>query len=371
VPRILLAADFPVENLPGFESTHATHHATWLPPLAEALTHHPEFDLHWLTFTKRISKPQEIQHLGQTFHLLPRNRLSVQILTRFRSERKQIARLAARLAPDILHAWGTEQGYALAASDHPNPTLVSIQGILNEICKTPSPHPLLRLQAKSEATALRKLTQLTTESPWAAEKLSHLAPQAKIHLLEYGVSPATFAITRNLSPKPLALYVGTLSAAKGVDSLLRAFSHNDLAHIDLALLGTGPLQDSVSRPNISFLGHLPHSQVLDWMSRAWCLVHPTLADSSPNSVKEARVIGLPVVTTPCGGQTQYVTHQQSGHIHPPGDIQGLIQGILSVTKSQQTSLKIGAVGQEICREHLQPSFTANSLTQIYRALRPL
>ncbi len=368
MPRILLAADFPVEKLPGFESTHATHHATWLPPLAEALTHHPEFDLHWLTFTKRISKPQEVQHLGHTFHLLPRNRLSLQILTRFRSERKQIAHLAARLAPDVLHAWGTEQGYALAASDHPNPTLVSIQGILNEICKAPSPHPLLRFQAKSEATALRKLTQLTTESPWAAEKLSHLAPQAKIHLLEYGVSPATFAITRNLSPKPLALHVGTLSAAKGVDSLLRAFSHNDLAHIDLAILGIGPLQNSVSRPNISFLGHLPHPQVLDWMSRAWCLVHPTLADSSPNSVKEARVIGLPVITTPCGGQTQYVTHGKSGFILPPNDETSLAEAILTITQCSETSLAMGRCQMTDCRAALDIHRTSSNLVNLYRSL---
>ena len=105
------------------------------------------------------------------------------------------------------------------------------------------------------------------------------------------------------------------------------------------------------------------------MARAWCLVHPTRADTSPNCVKEARVIGLPVVTTPNGGQTQYVHHGKSGFIHPAGDVEGLIQGVLAVTQSREISLQMGATGQAECRAKLTPAATAGHLLEIYQTVQ--
>ena len=88
------------------------------------------------------------------------------------------------------------------------------------------------------------------------------------------------------------------------------------------------------------------------MSKAWCLALPTRADSSPNVVKEARVIGLPVITTPDGGQVQYVTHRQSGWIHPAGNVDGLIEGILHVCADAERSRSMGDQGREECRQRL-------------------
>jgi glycosyltransferase involved in cell wall biosynthesis len=118
-------------------------------------------------------------------------------------------------------------------------------------------------------------------------------------------------------------------------------------------------------PHIHFHGHCPRADVLQALSQASCLVHPTRADTSPNCVKEARVIGLPVVTTPCGGQTQYVEHGKSGIIHPAGDVGALIDGVLTITRDAQTSLRMGAHGQAACREKLHPSATAKRLLEIY------
>jgi glycosyltransferase involved in cell wall biosynthesis len=102
------------------------------------------------------------------------------------------------------------------------------------------------------------------------------------------------------------------------------------------------------------------------MAKAWCLVHPTRADTSPNCVKEARVIGLPVVTTPNGGQTQYVQHGESGFIHAVGDVEGLIQGVLAAAADRETSLRMGATDQETCRQLLSPARTAERLIHIYQ-----
>jgi len=407
--RIVLAADFPVHRLPGFEDAPTGHHATWLPPLAGELARQTNFDIHWITCTKDVSSYQSIDYLNQTFHLLPRRKLSIEILTRFRRERRLIARLAANLKPDLFHGWGTEQGYALAANDFGSRSLISLQGILTACCEA-SPMPLLtRIQSLTEKAVLAKARHLTVESTWGEEKLRALAPHATIDLLEYGADPACFKIHRIPPPssgaapnthespgpapftresrgaapftresrgaapftRPTAVFLGSLTHLKGIDTLLEAFSDPRLSGVDLDIYGAAnPKFTRKPRPsNIRFHGHRPRAEALAALSRAWCLVHPTRADTSPNTVKEARVIGLPVVTTPEGGQTQYVTHDQSGFIHPAGDTEGLIQGILAVTKDRETSLQMGAIGQEECRTLLSPARTAKELIAIYRKLR--
>ena len=173
-----------------------------------------------------------------------------------------------------------------------------------------------------------------------------------------------------MAEKPLALFVGSLSLLKGVDTLLTAFSDPRLQGIELMVLGAGSPEFTrrALPPNIHLPGHRPAAEVRAWMAKAWCLVHPTRADTSPNCVKEARIIGLPVVTTPNGGQTQYVTHGKSGFIHPAGDVEGHIQGVLAVTATRETSLTMGAHSQAECRAKLTPKATATRLLAIYQSL---
>ena len=366
--RIVLAADFPVLRLPGMEGGAAGHHATWLPPLAEEFSRVPGFDFHWIICTKHVSAPREIRHLSQTFHLLPRRKLSLEILTRFHRERRLISRLAAKLQPDLFHSWGTEQGYALAANDFQGNSLISLQGILTAYCEASSLPLLTRIQAATERAVLAKAKHLTVESPWGGDQLSPLAPSATIDLVEYGADPACFGIERQLTEKPTAVFLGSLTRLKGVDTLLAAFTDPRLAHVDLEIYGAdNPAFPQTNRPpNIHFHGHRPRAEALAALSQAWCLVHPTRADTSPNAVKEARVIGLPVVTTPEGGQTQYVTHEISGYIHPAGDPEALIQAVLNVTADRETNLRMGSTDQEKCRHLLQPSRTAEQLLKIYQ-----
>jgi glycosyltransferase involved in cell wall biosynthesis len=370
--RIAILADFPVHRLRGYEDCAPGHHATWLPPLAKELeAHTSEFDFHWIICTKEVDNPTKMQAWGQTFHLLPRKKLSIEILTAFLRERRLISNLLSTLKPDLVHAWGTEQGYALAATDSPFPSLISMQGLLQTCCSA-APMPILtRVQAFHEQRALRRAQNLTIESTWGRDQLKSLAPHSTIDLLEYGVDAACYDITRSPAKNPLAIFVGSLTRLKGIDLLLAAFTDDRLRHIDLVVLGAAHPKRSYRSltPNIRLLGHRPSTEVRDWMAKAWCLVHPTRADTSPNCVKEARVIGLPVVTTPNGGQTQYVEHGKSGFIHPAGDIEGMIKDVLCVTASRETSLQMGNYGQANCRAALTANHTATRLLEIYQSLK--
>jgi glycosyltransferase involved in cell wall biosynthesis len=352
--RIAILADFPVKRLPGFEGGPTGYHATWLPPLAEGLekiSHGHE--IHWICCTKEVTRKTEIKAWGQTFHLLPRKKLSVEILTRFIRERRMIGKCLASLKPDLVHAWGTEQGYALAAADYPARKLLSIQGMLQLLCERERQPWLMRVQARSEKHVLGAFDQITVESDWAAERIKEYAPHARLDKFTYGVAPAWLEVERTPEARPLVVFAGTLSRSKGVDTLLQAFRDSRLHQVRLVLLGDGPLRGESSE-QISFAGHVPPEMARLWMSRAWALVHPTRADVCPNCVKEARVAGLPVVTTPEGGQVEWVTNGGSGILHEAGDVEGLILAILKVTESLETSLRMGQHGRQECRAELSP-----------------
>ena len=102
------------------------------------------------------------------------------------------------------------------------------------------------------------------------------------------------------------------------------------------------------------------------MAKAWCLALPTRADTSPNVVKEARVVGLPVITTRNGGQASYVSDGEDGYFVECGDVKGLVQKLRIVLGSLATTEKLGKVGQKRYRELFTPDQTADRFQSLYR-----
>jgi len=119
-------------------------------------------------------------------------------------------------------------------------------------------------------------------------------------------------------------------------------------------------------PNIRWLGRKSAEETAQLMSKAWCLVLPTRADTSPNVVKEARVIGLPVITTRHGGQASYLRDGEDGYFVECGDIKSLVQKLKIVLGSLAAVEKLGKVGQQGYREIFHPKQTANRFCAIYR-----
>ena len=366
--KIAICGAYPVETLTELGcGTPAGHHATWLPRISKILEGVDGIEVHWVAVSKQVEQATSVVERGQTFHVLPRRSLALSMLTGFWSDRRRIAALLADLAPDLVHCWGTEDCYGYVAADWGGESILSMQGLLQVYCQA-CPQPLLlRLQAWHEARVLASIRRVTVESPWGRDHLKRLAPQAEVSLLEYGADKACFEATWNPVDDPLVLFVGTLSVLKGVDVLLEAFQDERLDSVQLVLLGDGPLMARRFEmgPNVRFLGHCRPEEVRKWMTRAWCLVHPTRADTSPNAVKEARAIGLPVITTPHGGQTQYVEHEKSGFIGQLNDLEALVKCILVIVANAPPIKWMGDYGRSHCRDLLAPAKTRESLKKLY------
>ena len=372
--RVILVADYPAWLLPGMDHLPPRKgHATWLhmlrPHFGELAS---EFDIHWLVMTKGVSESVEIVADGQTFHLLPRKRKIVAMLTAYFFESRMMTRLLDRLRPDLVHAWGTEDAYAMCAAGLTKwPVLFSLQGCITECLRVGPAGALMRLQGIYERHALKRLSRATGESARACANMHAIHPGMTTEVVDYGVSREFLEIVRNPSEEPHVCYVGGVYAGKGVPELIEVMARPSLSGIHLDVYGTGPELEAlqaVAPVNVQFHGHVSRDQLKGVYASSWALVAPTHCDTGPTVVKEARAAGLPVVTTSSAGASCHVVDGHSGHIISPGDKDALERAILSVCASRDISLGMGLHDLVKLRCRLDGSTTVTAFASIYRAM---
>lgn len=249
-----------------------------------------------------------------------------------------------------------------------------MQGILSYYVLKNRMHPRVYLQALIEYWVLHKAKCVTVESAWGRKVLLRRNSKADIHLVEYGVQNHFLDIPWQPDPdKPSAIFIGSIVPRKGIQDAVAAFRDPALAHAELWIAGSGegPWVDklrSEAPSNVKWLGRLSPDATADCLRRAWCMVLPTRADTSPNVVKEARVIGLPVISTPCGGQTTYIQPGENGFLVEPGDVTTLAKHLKELLSDLNRCKAMGENRHEEHRHTLSPLRTAEGFFALYQKL---
>ena len=369
--RVVVLADVPIWVIPGLEKFYKSGaYATWFDGLIPEFENATEVEMHWVCLSKQVTEDLTHNAWNQKFHVLKRGKKSISILTGYWAERRKIRRRIEQLKPDIVHAWGTEDVYGLAgASWMETPKLFSIQGCLSACIKNKDKPPwLMRLQALYEKHTVKAFQIATGESPLAVEHLKKMNSALTTHVIDYGVPKDFFDADRQPAEEPNIMFIGSVNEAKGIRELYEAMISADTSHIKLKVAGDGDLLETLREKggdNIEWLGRLDRQDLIKHMESAWALVLPTYADTGPSVVKEARVVGLPVITTTAAGASCYIKDGRSGFVIEPGDVEGLIKGIQKVTKSKEVNNKMGAYGWDECRAELRPEKTAERFLELY------
>src|SRR5713101_6302999 len=124
---------FPVEWLPDVpepvQKLPRLHPAPWQRVLLQELQACPELKLHVLVVRKSFERHFCFERQGVTFHCLEApggwRRPSL-----FWVDTLLIRRRLREVRPDLVHAWGTEDGAVLVASRLPYPFLATVQGLM-------------------------------------------------------------------------------------------------------------------------------------------------------------------------------------------------------------------------------------------------
>lgn len=163
------------------------------------------------------------------------------------------------------------------------------------------------------------------------------------------------------------LFVGRLSAEKGVSTLVQAM-HRTLSGCELHVFGEGPLQPMIGdMPRITAKGMQPRPAVLDAMAGAAALVVPSICyENFPMVIVEAFASGLPVICSRLGGMATLVEHGVTGWLVMPGDAAELAARLDWAHAHPGEMTAMGQRARTYYEKHLTAERNYRLLTEIYR-----
>ncbi len=118
---------------------------------------------------------------------------------------------------------------------------------------------------------------------------------------------------------------------------------------------------------VAFRPGLSPAEVADELARASMVRFPTRVDTSPNSVKEAVVAGVPVVASRIGGIPDYVHSGLNGVTFKAGDLDEFTKAINEAAAHplfREGKVESGALAK--ARQQLSPRVMAEGFLQAYR-----
>lgn len=174
-------------------------------------------------------------------------------------------------------------------------------------------------------------------------------PEERVH-----VKPNFYAGDPSVVPwekrKHNVLFVGRLTAEKGVISLVRAWSNWGTAAPELLVVGEGNLRGEMQKlakdavnVSVHFTGQLESAKAKEKIANAKLLVLPSECfEGFPMTVAEAFAFGTPVATSNIGGLPSIVKEGVNGILFEPGDSGSLLA---EVRKAWETPGVLQELGQ--------------------------
>lgn len=178
----------------------------------------------------------------------------------------------------------------------------------------------------------------------------------KIHICPYGNNFSSIEKKEFDVEKPLKLvYVGNVTAMKGIYYLLEAVMQFDKSDVELTLVGNYDNWDHIFDKyfqRVTFIGGVPHSEVKKYLENADVFVMPSLGDGFNLSTVEAMCFGLPCMVSNNTGISDFIVKEENGLIFN-------IQDVVDISKCIQYFLDNKSKLSSMSKKALE---TANILT---------
>ena len=168
--------------------------------------------------------------------------------------------------------------------------------------------------------SLKNVDGLLAPSRYTAERHREVGLTVPIHVLPLFSDLAShIPIDTNAVDRPYFLYVGRVTASKGITVLLNDFL--SIPNYDLVIVGDGDLRAALQRqyaqsPHIRFLGPVSHDKLIPLYQRATALILPSLAPESFGlSVVESFACGTPAIVRAAGGNREAIDITGGGFVY--------------------------------------------------------
>lgn len=165
------------------------------------------------------------------------------------------------------------------------------------------------------------------------------------------------------------LYVGRLSAEKGVDLLVDAWRQSDLGELSLLIVGEGPRRDRLkkaSSANIGFSGWLPAVKIQETMRTSRALVMPSQwYETLGHVILESFAAGLPTLVSDIGPPARVVEEViGGGWVYQSGGSHSLVQALEHIVDETWCDAG-GRLARQAYERRFSETGAGDALVEIY------
>jgi glycosyltransferase involved in cell wall biosynthesis len=321
----------------------------------------------------------------------------------------ELRRIIRRERPDIIHAhnWIVNSAVALrrGAPKVPPFGLVLTLHDYSQVCATkrlmrhgrvcagPSVSRCFSCSAAHYGSLMGPLTTIATTAmrPWKSASIDHVVSVSRAVAIGNHIpsSPASSIIPNfvpdstvlssavdqpeHLPRGPLPatlnsdfmLFVGDISADKGIPVLLRAYESLGADRLPLLMIGRRTADSPAQLPTGAEIHEdWPYEHVLAAFRNCTLAVLPSVwPDPCPTTVLEAMASGRAVVTTSTGGMVDMIDDGQSGLLASPGSVRELAVAMNRLLADEGLRARLGAGALDKVRD-----FTASAVTTRLEAI---
>jgi glycosyltransferase involved in cell wall biosynthesis len=179
------------------------------------------------------------------------------------------------------------------------------------------------------------------------------------------------------SDGPTLVFVGRLTAEKGVRELLAAFEEVREQLPDLTLLLVGPLDDDLggisnlssdmlNAPGIVWVGFADRPE--DYLSISDVLVLPSYREGFPNVVLEAAALGLPAIGTDIVGMRDTILHEETGLLVEAKNVSALSAAMRRLVTDEKLRMRLGVAAAQRAQLFSSELLAAHTLSEYHHQL---
>lgn len=323
--------------------------------------------------------------------------------------------------PDLIHIFGTEYPHTLAcvkAFRKPEHTLIGIQGLCSAIADVYMADLPYSVQKKRtfrdivkkdslaqqqekfvkrgeyEKEALSLVGHVTGRTDFDREMMAKLAPKAKYHFMNETLRPDFYNDAWNIDR--IERYSLFLSQGnypiKGLHYVLDilpeiveeyeetvvyvagdVITANDSVKDKIKISGYGKfLLDKIKKnkleKHVKFVGRLQSDKMCARFLKTHVFLCPSAIENSPNSVGEAMLLGVPVVSADVGGVHNLVEDGRDGILYTKNKQEQLKEAILRIFADDKLAMYLSYNARVHARRTHDPETNYRRLLEIYHEI---
>ncbi|MFD2569130.1 glycosyltransferase family 4 protein [Spirosoma soli] len=314
-------------------SSKAGHPMPWITALANSLVAKQDVNINVVSYNPFIKQDEEVVQNGvkYTFLKVPDDKWD--LLRGYTGRIKLVQNYLKDIASqyDLMHIHGAEQQYHVMGHGVNLPKVLSAQGFVTEYYRHLPSRPEYRhlswlVAGYYEKRYMPSVKHFICRTHWDKAIVRQMHPNAIVHHNWELIRPEFY---REIEPstgteRNAVLFVGGVNYIKGIREALQTIDTlRKTRPIRFIVTGGGNKEEllkmvttlglkNIKPEDIEHRGMLSAAQLWATYHEAFCLLHPSYIDNSPNSVCEAQLAGLPVVASDVGGVASLVENYKTG-----------------------------------------------------------